>query len=304
MPRLKINGVQLHVHVSGKGVPIIFVHPPLLTSSVFNYQKSVLSNVFKVITFDIRGHGFSDPSEAPLTYELIAEDMKQLLDHLEISQAFVCGYSTGGGIALEAMLGYPDRYAGGILLSAMPEASDWWLKARLSVATTLMRKPMDGLLRRMISWGNRDSRETFRQLLKTAKQGSAQNILEYYKYSKTYNCTNRLSRIRQPVLLVYGQKDRSFYRYAELLHHGLPKSNLYFMRDVGHQLPTRAGDRVNRLVSSWIAMQQEIPGLDGKAYSDKETGDKEREAFEKQLKELALYNSEWNENVIHSGRDI
>jgi pimeloyl-ACP methyl ester carboxylesterase len=101
MPKANVNGTILHYHVHGRGTPIVFIHPPLLNRAVFRYQEVQLTDPFQVITFDIRGHGFSPPSETPLTYTLIAEDIKALLDHLNIRQAYLCGYSTGGGIALE-----------------------------------------------------------------------------------------------------------------------------------------------------------------------------------------------------------
>lgn len=296
MPIKKINGVNLHYHTTGQGTPIIFVHPPLLTSSVFNYQKAVLSASCQVITFDIRGHGRSEASEAPLTYALIAEDMKQLLDHLDIEQAYICGYSAGGALALEAMLNYPDRWQGGILLSAMSEVSDWWLQLRLTAATALMDLGLSHLLMKGISWGNQDSPETYEQLLETAKHGDSRSIREYYAFSRTYSCTKQLPRIKQPVLLVYGQKDRSFYRYAEILHHRLPSSSLYFIRDVGHQLPTKAGDRVNSLILHWLQLQAE---------SRAEEGGSRTPDFLKDMEVPAVFGNEWNEQeLVHSERDL
>lgn len=297
MPIVNINGVNLHYHVAGRGVPVVFIHPPLLTASTFNYQKTELASACKVITFDIRGHGRSGRSEAPLTYELIAEDVKQLLDHLDISQALICGYSAGGGVALQAMLQAPDRYMGGILLSAMSEVSDWWLNARLAAATISMRSGLKKLVNMAVSWGNRDSSQTFRQLSGSAAYGDARNIAEYYAASKTYACTRRLQQIKQPMLLVYGQKDRSFYRYAEILHHHLPNSSLYFMRNVGHQLPTKAGDRLNRLLMQWLKMQAES------RFGQVDRSQKAE--LERTLEQLAIYGNEWNDQeLVHSSRDI
>ncbi len=80
MPLENINGTVLHYIVKGEGIPIIFVHPPLLTGANFRYQQVQLSDEFKVITFDIRGHGQSGRSLVPITYSIIAEDIKQLMD--------------------------------------------------------------------------------------------------------------------------------------------------------------------------------------------------------------------------------
>ncbi len=296
MPKAFVNGTELHYHTAGTGVPVIFIHPPLITSSNFNYQVPELSQYCKVITFDIRGHGQSAPSKQPITYDLIAEDMNQLLKHLRIEQAYVCGYSTGGTIALHAMLQNPNRYLGAMLLSAMPEVSDWWLKLKLTVATGMMRARLDRLMNLGISWGNRDSYLTFRKLFTTAKRGNWRNIMQYYAYSKTYSCTKHLHRIKQPVLLVYGQKDRTFYRYAEMLHHKLPASSLYFMQGVSHQLPTKAGDRLNRLLLYWLSMQE--------AARQPDVPDKKRQEKEGIASLIAL-GKQWNEQeYVHRQPDL
>jgi pimeloyl-ACP methyl ester carboxylesterase len=298
MPKALINHVNLHYHVTGRGVPIVFVHPPLLTSAVFNYQKAELSESCKVITFDIRGHGWSGRSEAPLSYDLIAEDMKQLLDHLNIEKAYVCGYSAGGGIALHAMMQHPDRFMGGILLSAMSEVIDRRLRSQIRMVAGLMRLRLERLANMALSWGNKDSAQTFRNLYKSAKRGDRRNILEYFNLSLTYNCTKQLSRIKQPVLLVYGQKNRSFYRYAEILHHNLPASSLYFMRGVGHQLPTKAGDRVNRLIMRWLEMQ-------GAVDTDADrTAPPLKEETDREPVHPAALGKEWHEELVHSRRDL
>ena len=112
MPMLDLDGISLYYTVKGKGIPIVFIHPPVLTSVNFKYQMDELSKKFKVITFDIRGHGRSKYSKQAITYQLIVEDIKHLLDHLEVKKAFICGYSTGGSISLEFLLSHGDRALG------------------------------------------------------------------------------------------------------------------------------------------------------------------------------------------------
>lgn len=257
MPLVHVNGTSIHYHVHGSGIPIIFIHPPLLTRANFTYQSVQLADEFKVITFDIRGHGHSGNSQQPITYPLIVEDMKQLLDYLEIKKAYVCGYSTGGSIALEAMLTYPDRFLGGILISAMSEASDLWNRSRLAMAVSAATLKAKNTIALSISWGNADSTTTFTNLYKDAKLGSIAHWRQYYRYSLLYNCTAKLNRIHAPVLLIYGGKDTSFHRYAKLLHQGLPNNELRFIKNMKHQIPTKAAAQLNGLVRKWIHLHQE-----------------------------------------------
>ncbi len=156
MPFLSVNGISLHYHVSGNGTPILCIHPPLLTGENFNYQKAQLSDRYKIITFDIRGHGASAPSKQTVTYPLIVEDMKSLLDALNIEKAYLLGYSTGGSIALEAMLTYPDRFVGSIIVSGMSEFRDFYNKFRLKLAAVLSNRFTKRLIAAAITWGNSD----------------------------------------------------------------------------------------------------------------------------------------------------
>jgi pimeloyl-ACP methyl ester carboxylesterase len=87
--------------------------------------------------------------------------------------------------------------------------------------------------------------------------GTAQNIEEYYRYSLSYNCTNNLEKIKSPILLIYGQKDKVFYRYAKLLHDKLPHSELKWIQQVKHQLPTKAAFEINGLIKQFINMHKE-----------------------------------------------
>jgi pimeloyl-ACP methyl ester carboxylesterase len=252
-----VNGCKLYFTVQGQGIPILFIHPPVLTHLNFDYQMKDLSKVYQVVAFDIRGHGRSSCSEQPLTYSLIADDMKQLLDHLNIKKAFICGYSTGGTIGLEFLLSYPEKALGGIVISGMSEVSDWFLKNRIMIAITLAKLKALPALALSTSWTNTNTKSSFWRMLKEENKGSSQNIEEYYKSSLSYNCTDQLENIKNPVLLIYGQKDKGFYRYAKLLHEKLPQNELKWIQQVKHQLPTKAASELNHLMKQFINTHKE-----------------------------------------------
>lgn len=254
MPTTNINGIPMYYTAQGRGIPILFIHPPLLNSENFVYQRK-LSDQFRFISFDIRGHGHSGVSKTPLTYPIIVKDMIQLLNYLEIKKCYLCGYSTGGSIAMEAMLTYPDRFYGGILVSAMSEVEDWWLRARIHAAAALSSFKAKNLLSFAITLGNSDQVKTFKNLYREAKKGNIQNMEQYYRYSIQYNCTSKLNQIQSPQLLIYGQKDKTFHHYAQILHNHLPHNELHFFNQLRHQIPTKAHKQMNHLIRSWITKQ-------------------------------------------------
>ena len=273
MPFARVNGTNLHVHAKGRGVPIVFIHPPLLTKAIFNYQTAELSGMFRTVVFDIRGHGISAPSEQPLTYPLIAEDTVRLMDHLDIEKAFICGYSTGGSVALEAMLSYPGRFYGGIVLSGMPEAGDPILRARIGIAAAMCRMNAGRLLALAICFGNADSGTTFANLHREAARGNSVNWEQYYRCSLEYNCTARLKQLRLPVLLVFGEKDRGFHRYAGILKRELPDCRLVIVPGAHHQLPTKAGAAVSEAIRAFV--------LERQAGADAAAGEREKSSRER-----------------------
>jgi pimeloyl-ACP methyl ester carboxylesterase len=258
MPKLEINGTVLHYHRTGKGIPIVFIHPPLLTGQTFNYQKAQLSDEFQVITFDIRGHGESQASKQRLTYPLIAEDIMKLLDALDIKKAYLCGYSTGGSLVLEALLGYPGRFLGGIVVSGMSEINDPFNKSKIWLSSKMASiTPLRYVLTAAISYGNADMELTYQNLRGSSLHGDSRNQHEYFEYSYNYNCTSKLKAIGQPMLLIYGQKDRNFHPYAHLLHDNLPNSSLYFIKNATHQIPLKEPGRMNDLIRLWVESLQD-----------------------------------------------
>jgi pimeloyl-ACP methyl ester carboxylesterase len=256
MPFAEINGTTLHYRIKGTGLPIIFVHPPLLEGNNFIYQLEQLSDRYQIITFDIRGHGRSRYSELPITFELLAQDIYRLLEFLEIKKACICGYSSGGSVALETMLAYPDRFYGGILLSAMSEVSDPVLKSRFWASIYISSLHAKRLLTAAITWGNADSLRTFKKLYSASLRGDIRNHKQYYRCGMDYKCTHRLKEIRVPMLLIYGEKDSGFHKYSTILKNHLPYCTLHFIKNAKHQLPTKWAHPMNKLVRQWIEKQQ------------------------------------------------
>lgn len=260
VPILPTVGNGLYFSVRGGGTPIMFVHPPLLTSANFTYQVDGLSEEYKVITFDIRGHGRSPASQQPLSYQLIADDMALLLDHLDIEQTFLCGYSTGGSIVLEFLLRHANRAQGGIIVSGMSEVKDRYNKNRISIARALTKTGGLPILGLSVSWSNSNSFKNFKNIFRETLKGDSKNIEQYYQASIEYNCTNQLETIEKPVLLVYGEGDKHFHTYAKLLHEKLPDNELKLI-DEKHRIPTKAAKELNQFIREFIE------GRDGNDHS-------------------------------------
>jgi pimeloyl-ACP methyl ester carboxylesterase len=252
MPALEIDGSLLFYEEQGRGIPLIFIHPPLLTHLTFQRQLEQLSQDYRVICFDIRGHGKSQSSEQPINYPLLVSDVLHLIDHLRLKRVILCGYSTGGSVVLEAMITAPESFAGGIIISGMSEVSDRQLRSRITMAIALLKKKMLPILAASIVITNSDTWHLLWKHLKDCLKGNVNNIKQYYQFSLSYRCTEHLNQIKSPILLVYGSKDKAFQRYAKILHDKLPHNTLRLIQGVDHRIPIKKPVDLHILIKQWI----------------------------------------------------
>lgn len=107
------DGVTLAYSIQGQGPPLVLVHGFMGTGALhweLTGTAGMLAKHFQVILLDCRGHGKSGKPTAPEDYGLaMVEDVRRLLDHLEIDRTYLVGYSMGAWISLKFAATYPER---------------------------------------------------------------------------------------------------------------------------------------------------------------------------------------------------
>ena len=122
LPSLPSGTVGRHAEIGGAriwfaewgpksaGVPVLLLHGGFGNSNYFGRLIPALAaHGYRVIAMDSRGHGRSTRSDAPLTYDLMAQDVQGLLDQLGISKVYIVGWSDGGILGLDLALRHKDR---------------------------------------------------------------------------------------------------------------------------------------------------------------------------------------------------
>jgi pimeloyl-ACP methyl ester carboxylesterase len=104
-----VNGIDLWYAEYGKGPPVILLHGGLGNSDYWGNQVPALARSYRVITIDSRGHGRSGRDARPYGYDLMADDVLALMDHLHIDKASIVGWSDGGIIGLDIAIRHPER---------------------------------------------------------------------------------------------------------------------------------------------------------------------------------------------------
>ena len=108
MPLLQRNGEQIAYEVSGRGPALVLLHSLGSSSHAWAAELEALSDRFRVIAPDCRGHGRST-NRTGITMEAMVDDLVALLDELQVSQAHIAGLSLGGVQALRFYERHPAR---------------------------------------------------------------------------------------------------------------------------------------------------------------------------------------------------
>ncbi|MDN3672278.1 alpha/beta hydrolase [Flavobacterium branchiarum] len=90
--------VKLYVKDYGQGKPVILIHGWPLSNEMWEYQIDFLvQNNFRVIAYDRRGFGKSSQPWDGYDYDSLTDDLKQIIEQLELEDATLVGFSMGGG---------------------------------------------------------------------------------------------------------------------------------------------------------------------------------------------------------------
>ena len=109
MPKVRVNGIELHYEESGSGDPLLMIMGFGGDHQAWAFQVPAFAEGYRVITFDNRGAGQSEGPDVAYSTRMMADDAVGLLDVLRIERAHVLGVSMGGMIAQEVALNHPRR---------------------------------------------------------------------------------------------------------------------------------------------------------------------------------------------------
>lgn len=110
--RIKANGIEMEAALHGEGPVLVLIHGFSDNLTMWYNQVPEFSRTNRVLVYDVRGHGQTETPETEIGMDLLADDLRALLDALEIEKACILGYSMGGRIGLSFALKYQDRTAG------------------------------------------------------------------------------------------------------------------------------------------------------------------------------------------------
>lgn len=127
MPALTVGSensaaIEIHYEDHGNGRPVVLIHGyPLDGTSWERQERELLAGGYRVITYDRRGFGRSSRPTLGYDYDTFAGDLNVLMEHLDLNDAALVGFSMGTGEVVRYLAGYGSaRVRQAVLLGAIP----------------------------------------------------------------------------------------------------------------------------------------------------------------------------------------
>ena len=229
-----VNDVSIYYETYGAGSPVLILHGGLGSHEGMRNQIRALSRNHLVVAPDSRGQGRSSDTPARLTYSVMADDMVQLLDHLQIAKVDVVGWSDGGIIGLDLAMRYPERINRLVAISANYDPRG--ISEDPETNVDIPRAPIRYLL--------------------TAKDPAYWPVLyrkvtEMWRTEPKYSVAD-LGHIKAPTLIMAGEFDTIKREHTTQLTEAISGSQKVIVEGAPHSVPTSKPDIVNKIILNFL----------------------------------------------------
>ncbi len=253
--------MKTHYRLEGPaGAPVVtLTHPLGATLALWDDHVAALTQRYRVLRYDVRGHGGSEIPLGPYTLDQMADDLEELLRSLGIAETHFIGVSMGGLIGMTAALSRPRMIRSLVLCDTTacygPGLRPMW-EDRIRVAETEGMTP--ALVERtMAIWftGAFRSRrpEVVERTAAMLRRSDPRGYAAAIRAIGFVDLTERLGAIRCPTLVVVGGQDPGTPpAMARAIHERIPGSELLTLSDAAHCAVVEAADRLLPALVSFL----------------------------------------------------
>ena len=260
---LSLGEDSIYYETAGSGRNIILIHDGLLPGVAWDEQFVFFSRDYHVTRYDRRGYGFSSPATGSYTH---MEDLMHLYEHLNIESAILIASSSGGALAIDFTLEYPEKVDALVLVGAvvggfsysghmrtrgghLPESFGNAQEENIYYASN---DPY------YISSKNTDTKKTAVEMLTAYPQ----RILRRPQFVRPdIPPARRLNEIDIPTLILIGEYDiPDVHAVSGVLSMGITNSKRHVIQDAGHVIPLEQPAQFNKTVAEFIKANLSSPG--------------------------------------------
>ena len=257
---INVDGGKLFYEAAGKGENIVLIHDGALHREVWDAQFPVFAENYRVIRYDRRGFGKSPNPTNP--YSNI-DDLNQLFIQLKLKKAVIMGISSGGGLAIDFTLKYPDRVSSLVLVGAVVSGYGYTSHmfsrgGHVKSLAKLLADPQETIE----YFGMEDPYEIYKENIRAKEK-----FIKLLK-ANPINVSNKdnslliradrpaakyLSEIKVSTLILVGEYDiPEVHAHAGVIEFGIPKAKREIIYNSGHLIPLEQPDVFNEVALKFV----------------------------------------------------
>ena len=238
--KIKANGIAFNCQTDGReGAPWVVFSNSLMTNlSMWDEQAAALSDAFRVLRYDQRGHGGTDAPAGPYSFDVLVADVVALFDAFGIERAHFVGLSMGGMTAVALAEQHPGRVDRVIACdcgpASTPQSAQQW-DERIALAK---EKGMEALVEpTVVRWfapeflsSNKQTVDKVRAMVRTTPLNG---FIGCALALSDFDLRPGLAQIKNPIQFLCGAKDASLGG-TKALNAGVPGLDADRNSDAGH----------------------------------------------------------------------
>ena len=219
-------------------------------------QMDELTQHFRVVRYDCRGHGESDVPPIPATLDRLGADLVALLDHLNVDRAHLCGLSLGGITSLWVAVYHAERVGRAVFANASARfgTTDSWDERMRAVRAGGMTAISETVVGRFLGATFRAAHpDVTRRITDMVEGTSPEGYVAVCAALRDADLRDVVSRIRAPSLIVAGELDQSApLRQSRELSTSIAGSELIVLPGAAHLTNVEQADEFTRIVTKFL----------------------------------------------------
>lgn len=257
--KAKVNGIETNYEIHGpEGAPwVTFSHSLACSLRMWDAQVAAFKDRWQILVYDTRGHGGSEAPKGPYTLETLADDLRALLEQLDIKRTHFVGLSMGGMIGQTLVLKDPGIFDRVVLADTghtqTAETLKQW-EERIKTAESKGMQPLvQGTLERWFTEPFRKEKpEIVKKIADLIQSTPVPGYVGCCQAIAKLNTTARLKQIKRPVLAIAGEQDAAAPG-TRSIGENVPGAKLVMIPQAAHIANIEQAEAFNRALREFLS---------------------------------------------------
>ena len=237
---IKANGATIAYRLEGpENGPVVMLSNSLASNfTMWDAQIPALADKYRVLRYDQRGHGGSEATKPPYSFDLLLEDARALIEALGLGKVHFCGLSMGGMTGQLFGARYPGMLRSLILCdtsSRMPDPSIWDARIKAARGDGMASLAPSTLERWFTAPYRSKARREIERVGAMISATPVDGFVGCCNAIAAMDQTHLLAGIKTPTLIIVGADDPSTtVEHSEVIHREIVGSKLVVIENAAH----------------------------------------------------------------------